>query len=95
MKITIELNSSDLLWHTGHENFIAEQPDRFVLLEGSHFTTGELCFCDRYLEAKFLFAFFKKKYPKIKLGLYSMEDDDGGFCVAINHKTWSKKGGKK
>lgn len=58
------------LWNIAHKNFIKDQPERFVLLEGRPCTTGTMYFCNTYLEAQFVMAL------ENGVGLYSDEDAD-------------------
>lgn len=57
--VTVTLNfgqGKHCLWNTAIANFIQEEPERFVLLEGEECHTGTMYFCDRYLEAQFIMA---------------------------------------
>ncbi len=61
-----------LLWTTSTFNFIDQQPDRFMLLEGAPCITGTMFFCRTYLEAHFVMSLEEG------VALYSDEYNWGG-----------------
>lgn len=67
------------LWSQACENFISEQPERFVLMEGKKCLKGTVYFCNTYLEAIFTMKLFNG------VGLYS-DEYDGNWVVASKNR---------
>lgn len=68
------------LYHTASANFIKEDRERFVLLEGKKCETGTMFFCNTYLEAIFVMKLEKG------IGLYS--DENGDAFVVCSKKSF-------